>query len=307
MTSDSSYYQYTPSVAAALIFAILFGYSSLHHTYQLFRSRSWFMIPLLLGCFCETGGFAARTISANQSPDYSLGVYIVQELLILVPPILFAASIYMTFGYYILVLDAEEHSLIRESYLTKIFVIGDIIAFLTQATGASMLTSKNGNTQKTGKYIVIGGLVLQLVFFGFFMFCSILFHARLHSRPTPRSMYNRIPWRTHIYALYTVSILIMIRSVFRVVEYIQGEDGYSLSHEWCLYAFDAGLMVCVVFIFILKHPSQMRNILNGRKAVGIFRAKEVVNMRELDFDKVGITASASHQRGVSYESHTVMA
>jgi hypothetical protein len=65
-------------------------------------------------------------------------------------------------------------------------------------------------------------------------------------------------------ALYTSSILILIRSVFRVVEYIQGEDGYLLSKEVYLYALDAALMVVVMVLFNVFHPSQITELYKAR-------------------------------------------
>ena len=58
--------------------------------------------------------------------------------------------------------------------------------------------------------------------------------------------------------LYAVSFLIMIRSIFRVVEYIQGNAGYLLRTEWPLYVFDAMLMVIVMAVFLVLHPSVLR-------------------------------------------------
>jgi hypothetical protein len=61
-------------------------------------------------------------------------------MLILVAPPLFAASIYMTLGRIIVKLDAEEMSLVPVRFLTKIFVIGDVISFLLQCGGTCRLT-----------------------------------------------------------------------------------------------------------------------------------------------------------------------
>ena len=58
-----------------------------------------------------------------------------QTLLILVAPALFAASIYMVLGRIILLVDGEQHSLIRKRWLTKIFVTGDVLSFLMQGAG----------------------------------------------------------------------------------------------------------------------------------------------------------------------------
>ena len=53
--------------------------------------------------------------------------YIIQSTLILLAPILFAASIYMILGRLIRRTDSAEYSLIRVNWLTKIFVGGDIL------------------------------------------------------------------------------------------------------------------------------------------------------------------------------------
>jgi hypothetical protein len=59
----------------------------------------------------------------------------VQSLLLLLAPALFAASIYMVLGRIILLTDGEAHSLIRARWLTKLFVMGDVLSFLGQSAG----------------------------------------------------------------------------------------------------------------------------------------------------------------------------
>lgn len=49
MAMDFTFYYYSPSTAAAGIFVVLFGLSTLLHFYQLARTRSWFMIPFFIG------------------------------------------------------------------------------------------------------------------------------------------------------------------------------------------------------------------------------------------------------------------
>jgi hypothetical protein len=62
-------------------------------------------------------------------------VYVVQTLLILLAPGLYAASIYMVLGRLIRLLDAEKLSPIRVNWLTKIFVLGDVLSFVMQGAG----------------------------------------------------------------------------------------------------------------------------------------------------------------------------
>jgi hypothetical protein len=61
-----------------------------------------------------------------------------QSALILIAPAFLAASIYMTLGRIIFMLNGENFSLIRLKWLTKIFVTGDVLSFLMQASGMSI-------------------------------------------------------------------------------------------------------------------------------------------------------------------------
>jgi hypothetical protein len=58
-----------------------------------------------------------------------------------------------------------------------------------------------------------------------------------------------VAWKRHLYVLYVTSALILIRSIFRVVEYLQGNNGYLISHEVFIYVMDALLMAIVMVIF----------------------------------------------------------
>lgn len=63
--------------------------------------------------------------------------YIIQSILILLGPAFFAGSIYMVLGRLIQVLEAGDYSLIRVKWLTKLFLLGDILSIFGQAGGAS--------------------------------------------------------------------------------------------------------------------------------------------------------------------------
>lgn len=52
-TTEFKYYHYNPSMVAAVIFIILFFLATSLHSYQLVRTRTWFVIPLVIGGFCK--------------------------------------------------------------------------------------------------------------------------------------------------------------------------------------------------------------------------------------------------------------
>jgi hypothetical protein len=65
----------------------------------------------------------------------TLAPYVIQTLLLLVAPALFAASIYMILGRIIVSVDGESLSLIKKIWLTKTFVMSDVVSFFIQLGG----------------------------------------------------------------------------------------------------------------------------------------------------------------------------
>ncbi|KAJ5856653.1 uncharacterized protein N7529_010597 [Penicillium soppii] len=257
-----TFYYYVPSSPAAGIFVGLLGLSTVLHFYQLVRTRTWFMIPFVIGGALETIGYVGRLLSSIEAPDYTKGPYIMQSALILIAPAFLAASIYMTLGRIIFMLDGEKCSLIRLKWLTKIFVAGDVLSFLMQASGAGIMV-QNTTNPSTGEHIIIGGLFVQIIFFGFFMISAVVFQSRIMKSPTGRSNELEGLWRRHLTVLYITSILILVRSIVRVVEYIQGYDGFLMKEEVFIYVFDGLLMLVAMLVLQYIHPSEI-NCLIGR-------------------------------------------
>ncbi|KAJ5806815.1 hypothetical protein N7474_010407 [Penicillium riverlandense] len=270
-----TFYYYDPSSAAAGIFTALFGLSSLMHLYQLVRTRTWFMIPFVIGGILETVGYVGRLLSSHEAPDFTQGPYVIQSALILIAPAFLAASIYMTLGRIIFMIDAEKCSLIKLKWLTKIFVTGDVLSFLMQASGAGLMV-QNSTNPGTGEHIIVGGLFVQIIFFGFFTISAVVFQARISKVPTARSIELNNLWHRHMMALYVSSILILVRSVVRVVEYMQGYDGYLMKNEVFIYVFDALLMFVTMLVLQYTHPSEV-NCLLGR---GDKYSEQIVRMRK---------------------------
>lgn len=115
-----------------------------------------------------------------------------------------------------------------------------------------------------GEKIVVAGLIIQVLFFGFFIITSAIFHVRFRKSPSQQSFALSGIWHKHIMVLYVVNTLIMIRSIFRTVEYAMGNNGYLLRHEVFLYVFDGLLMFAVMLLFNFIHPSEMLSRSRGK-------------------------------------------
>jgi hypothetical protein len=80
-------------------------------------------------------GYGARFVAGKETPDWTLMPYILQAILLLVAPALYAATIYMELGRIITLIDGEGRALIPRKWLTKIFVVGDVLSFILQGGG----------------------------------------------------------------------------------------------------------------------------------------------------------------------------
>lgn len=202
-------------------------------------------------------GYSARA-SATDKTDM-LMPFIIQNAFILLPPALFAATIYMCLGRIIRLVGGDHLSILRPGIVTKVFVTGDVLSFLIQGGSAGLMVmgSTNPTMAIIGQDMVLAGLAAQLVSFAFFMLTAFIFHLRIRKNPTARSYEVDQSWIRSMYMLYGLSFLIIVRSIFRIVEYCMGQDGYALSHEWTLYIFDTVLMFGCAVIFYFLYPSNL--------------------------------------------------
>ena len=183
------------------------------------------------------------------------------------------------------------------------------------------------DSMELGEKIIIGGLFVQLIFFALFVCVAGDFHRRLikdipiTKRYTPgallrkgrhnyidsskspitgvlsREAVHELPWKRHLYILYAASALILVRSIFRVIEYIQGNAGYLLSHEAYLYIFDATLMFLVMVLFNWVHPSEVTQLTQQRQSG--HRSVELQQTRDeyLSYSNSDVSHSKLETRG----------
>ncbi|KAM0531829.1 hypothetical protein ACHAPP_007597 [Verticillium nonalfalfae] len=132
-----------------------------------------------------------------------------------------------------------------------------IPGFIVQAAGGGIQSGGTLDLYKLGEKIIIAGLFVQIVVFGFFVVTSVLFHRRMNTQPPTGASAAKVPWRRYLWVLYSTSAIILVRSVFRVVEYLQGNGGYLISHEIFLYMFDALLMALCMLIFAVWYVGHL--------------------------------------------------
>ncbi|KAI1397195.1 RTA1-domain-containing protein [Hypoxylon fuscum] len=277
--ANASFYNYDPSQAVAAVCAALFGIGLIWSVIMTARTRAWVWTVQLLAIIMEVLGYAVRIVSVANPKD--LNLYAVQFCVIILAPVLMAGAIYVVFGRIVFhVVPAEERTTrllwIPPRFVTPIFVTFDVVALLVQLIGAVMVSSTQATDAnaasklKNGKNIALTGLALQIIAFGLFSIVAARFHfssqrfiaglqSRLEKADGGRAVFvqgtsRKINpnWRRLLYAVNVSCVLILIRSVFRVVEFAEGPTGTVMKQEWFMYVFDTlpiFLLVCCFCFF----------------------------------------------------------
>ncbi|KAH8879794.1 RTA1-domain-containing protein [Thozetella sp. PMI_491] len=247
-------WHYVPSLPAAVVFAILFTIAGAAHAWKMYKTKLWFCMPFVFGGFFETIGYIARALAVDSTG--ALAPFLVQAAFLLLPPVLFAASLYMVYSRVVRAVQAQDLSLIPPRWTTIIFVVGDLLCLNIQSNGAGLLAKPK--TAQIGNYLIVAGLLSQLVVFAGFMLCCIVFHHRFRAKLLITGTHTSIPWQSCLNMLYTTSLAIMVRNIFRVIEFFMGDAGYLSSTEWPTYVFDGALMFLVMIGFFIWYPSHLQ-------------------------------------------------
>lgn len=232
----------------------LFGLSALWHLVLMCKFPQKFFIPFLLGAIFQVVGYAFRIVYAEGD---ALMPYIIQSLFILIAPIFYAASIYGLLEKLIIYVKAESTIPLRPTLITKLFLIGDILAFIMQSTGGGMqaMAANSGDLSmsQTGADVVVIGLSIQFVFFFFFIVLTILFDVRTRSK---KQKFTQGNWRLLLRVLEVSIILLLIRSVYRFIEYTEGYGGFLMQHELYFLIFDGVMMLLTQLLYNLVYPAK---------------------------------------------------
>ncbi|KAF4252600.1 hypothetical protein KXV70_002690 [Aspergillus fumigatus] len=251
------FYPYTPSATAGYTFMSIFGMATVAHIILMFPYRAAYFIPLVLGGICETFGYYGRAWSHKEGRA-AIGPWALQEMLILCAPPFVAASIYMVLGRIICAFDAEHHSSIRTKWLTTIFVLNDVVCFLTQLAGAGVQITGDPHVMAIGKKAVLAGLIFALVVFGVFVWVAAAFHRRLDAEPTAvvREC-PRLRWKKYMWVIYVSCGMLMVRNLVRTVQFGSRKGSALNTEEAFIYVFDAALMAGSILVLIVWHPGRL--------------------------------------------------
>ncbi|EPQ25750.1 uncharacterized protein PFL1_06617 [Pseudozyma flocculosa PF-1] len=263
------------NMVAGIVYALL-GFAFVWRWATTMRARWSLWLPI--GCFASAAGFFMRT---QVDPcDFNIPIYAVSQMLVLVSPCAFIAFNYMLYKRIVLAADPEcaaaavsttkkggntikkKHVKSRFSFMPpliagRLFVCSDLITFLIQSYGGGMTAQEK--TVDIGNKLFLIGVTCQACVYGLYILAFTVLAYRLNKyRVSDLATGEKIQWRTSLRSLivltYISSVFVMIRSVFRVVEFVQGHQGELVTHEVYLFVLDVLPLVIAVFVWLCIWP-----------------------------------------------------
>ncbi|KAJ2004677.1 hypothetical protein GGI04_002116 [Coemansia thaxteri] len=258
----SDYFTYTPVRGAPETAAAVFLVVALVIAYQIVRARAARWMYILVGtAVAESVGYILRIVCINH---IRLGLYIAMILFLLLPPNALALYNYKVVGEVVRRSNVRARRFwLKAKFITWFFFASDVFSFMLQSTGGSMMS--HDSLQKTGKWICIVGLAIQLVFLAVFVFVAIVVHRdpQYIVACGPRQVSEAVAKRRVMWTIHVTTALLYVRSVYRLIEFADGYGGSIYKAEWAFYVFDFGailLMFVMYIVFFLGHNFPRKTI-----------------------------------------------
>ncbi|KAK9459483.1 RTA1 like protein-domain-containing protein [Lipomyces oligophaga] len=246
---------YTPSFDGNIILAVIYCILLGGHLVILLRDVANFGIPLLIGGILEIIGYGCR-IYSHYNLD-NIVVYTIQLVLILVAPLLMAPTLYMFLGRLISKVYGEGLAIRPQNWLFTGFFICNIICFLIQCIGAGLLPQESlSNQVQRYSYIVFAGLLFQSVIYLLVVILALLLHFRM--RKSVNTLGSRTHWQAYLISFYVITILLLVRTLLRVIEFAAQPSEYINTQEWILFVFDAGCILSVLALSFIWYNLKPR-------------------------------------------------
>jgi len=185
-----------------------------------------------------------------------------------ISPALLTGGVYVCLSRVIVAVGAD-HSRIRPKMYTYIFVGCDLLSLVLQSIGgaiASMATTDDGRL--LGVHIMIAGLISQIISMIIFFALWGDFAFRVRKAKTSGTytgeqapLYNNLradlSFRWFQWSLFVATLLIFIRSVYRVAELWNGFGSHLANDEVSFMIFEGPMIIIAVMMMTAFHPGRI--------------------------------------------------
>ncbi|KAG8867453.1 hypothetical protein FRB97_003337 [Tulasnella sp. 331] len=276
---NDSTFGFVPTLSVCIVFVALFAITGLVHLFQAFhyRVKRWW-IPTVVTCgLVEVIGWSGR-IWGSQNV-WSQNPYIMHFM---------TAAFFITFVRIIIIIGPEYSRLSPRIY-TYLFVGVDVVALVIQSIGGGMAATANTPSgSQNGAHVMVGGIILQMAAITIYSLTSIEYFWRvfaerpLRVRRDPlapslpqsetttadgektndsrehRGLDNLTPnVRTMLLGLVIATILVLIRSVYRTIELLDGWGGPIITNQTLFDCLDGIPIFLAMVTLNIFHPGRL--------------------------------------------------
>lgn len=222
---------------------------------------------MIVACVMEVIGYIFRLLSSRQDP-YMIGYFVAQYFCITCAPVFVSACIYIDLTEILFWSDGHGFKLVQIPPKTILwtFIAADIFCTALQITGSALIGHKASQREDPTQvnYILISGLAVQALAFLIFLLILAKVIITIFSADDGKKIIRGKG--IAIAALSCSGLLVILRTIFRLIESAQGVYGYLSSHEAFFGSLEYAPIVVAVTILSLWHPGR---IFRGRIDEGV--------------------------------------
>ncbi|CZR69887.1 related to RTA1 domain protein [Phialocephala subalpina] len=250
--------QYDPSLAGNVFFAALFTFFLVMHLVLGLYYRTWtYSIGMVCGLITELCGYIGR-VQMHYNP-FIQTPFFMYLISLTIAPVFFCASIYVCFSRLITIFGSH-HSRLRGRLLIILFILSDFLSLLLQAGGGAItVIADNFSFEHVGINVVLAGLGLQVASLVIVLGLAADFSQRCWRKQDDLDekfgvIRDRRYFKGFILALLLATIVILVRSIFRVVELAGGFHGRLWNDEVAFMCFDGAMIAIACTCLTAFHP-----------------------------------------------------
>ncbi|KAK9896210.1 RTA1-domain-containing protein [Cystobasidium minutum MCA 4210] len=279
---EETAFNYSVTECTCVLFVVLFGISSALHLVQAILSRRWFMLGTIFICaITETLGWSGRlwaSISTQWLPTNgghfasNDTAFLMQISTLIFAPAFLAAFWYITLGYLIRFLG-PQYCRFNPTFYSVIFVLGDLASLIVQAIGGGQASAAETlQGANDGARVMYSGVAVQLVVMVAYCILLAEFVVRFfYDKPVkPFRIWKTKPAiavpkgvvspadikraKILVGAMVFSTVLIFIRSIYRIIELVDGWTGPIISNEALFCTLDGLMVFLATAVFNVIHP-----------------------------------------------------
>ncbi|KAG0649575.1 Himeic acid A biosynthesis cluster [Hyphodiscus hymeniophilus] len=216
-------------------------------------------VAMSFGLILEVLGYIGR-LSMHYNV-FNENLFLINIICLTIAPVFFTAAIYLTLARIIVYYGTYNSRLSPKAY-SIVFMTSDVIALILQSVGggiADEASTKAGRSE--GVNIMVAGLAFQVVSLLLFMGLAAEFFLKVkkdRSQIRSTSGLGASPkgYKAFVWACAAASILILVRSCYRVAELAHGFDGKLANAQVPFIIFESTIMSFALIIMTIFHPGR---------------------------------------------------